>query len=524
VRQFALALVLALISVTVVGCWDSVELEKRALVAGAGVDKADGQRLLRVTVQTIRAAAVKSEPSAKAGSQPAVTVFSGTGYSIGDAAANLQTVIGKPIFQAETQVVVMGEALARESIDRVIDFYERDREPPCRLCLLVARSTAGEVLETEVSANKIWAFGIAALAKSAAQYGRAPSVELGQFLAAVESQTTAPVIAGVEVIKRGDSQGKAEPGAAVPGKDVKVSGTAVFRKYCLVGWLDETETRGMLWVAGKVQRGVVLIPAPGQPDRPVAVRITRASSRIIPEAGPDGIPSIMVRVKEEGCVETVVDEPDLPQLAVTRQMEAQKEAAIKLEISAALAKARSLNADVFGFGEAIRRKFPKEWRRLGPEWDRLFSTLKVNVVVEARIRHSGSVDRPPTTTMRRYLDRRTGERVFLLDEHLKLESGRISPGLLSLAVQTGADMAYRKARDFMTAAYDAVRDDPTGGGVVLGLHLTVRPVSPQAEHQERAEGGWRTEDAGPGGDLRRRSARAGASAPASEGAGGPAGP
>jgi spore germination protein KC len=394
-RQCALALVLVLASVTVVGCWDSVELEKRAIVAGAGVDQADGQRQLRVTVQIIRAAAVKSESSGKAGGQPAVIVFSGTGYSIGDAAANLQMVIGKTILQTETQVIVMGEAVAREGIDRVIDFYERDREPPCWLCLLVAKSTAGEILETEVSTNKIWAFGIAALAKSAALYGRAPSVDLGQFLAAVESKTTAPVIAGVEVIKRGESEGEAGPGAAVPTENVKVSGTAVFRKYRLVGRLDETETRGMLWIAGKVQRGVVVIPALGQSERPIAVRVIRASSRVIPEVGPDGLPFITVRVKEEGCVETVVDEPDVPRLEVIRQMEARKEAAIQLEISAALAKAQSLNADVFGFGEAIHRKFPKEWRRLGPVWDSLFPTLKVNVVVEARIRHSGSVDKPP---------------------------------------------------------------------------------------------------------------------------------
>jgi len=401
VRPFALALVLILVSVTVVGCWDSVELEKRAIVAGAGVDKADGPGLLRVTVQTIRAAAVKPESSSKAGSQPAVTVFSGTGYSIGDATANLRMVIGKTIFQTETEVVVMGEALARESIDRVIDFYERNREPSRRLYLLIAKSKAREVLETEVSTNRIWAFGIGALAKSAASYGKAPSVELGQFLAAIESKTTAPVIAGVEVIQTGESQGATETGAAVPSKEVKVSGTAVFQKYRLIGWLDETETRGMLWIAGKVQCGVIVIPTPGQPDSPVAVSVTRASSEIIPEVGPDGIPSITVRVKAEGGVETMADERDLTQPAVIRQLEAQEGAAIELEVSAALATARALNADVFGFGEAIHRKFPKEWRRLEPEWDSVFPPLEVNVVVEVKIRHTGTVNKPPTTTIRR---------------------------------------------------------------------------------------------------------------------------
>ncbi|MGI6666016.1 MAG: UPF0236 family transposase-like protein [Bacillota bacterium] len=55
---------------------------------------------------------------------------------------------------------------------------------------------------------------------------------------------------------------------------------------------------------------------------------------------------------------------------------------------------------------------------------------------------------------RYYLDKETGEYVFLLDEVLGVESGRVSPGLgMAAAMQAVLGPSYRAARGSLKRLY-----------------------------------------------------------------------
>ena len=48
-------------------------------------------------------------------------------------------------------------------------------------------------------------------------------------------------------------------------------------------------------------------------------------------------------------------------------------AIIRDEIESAVAKSKELDADVFGFGEYLHRKYPDEWKRMKNTWDERLS-------------------------------------------------------------------------------------------------------------------------------------------------------
>lgn len=50
-------------------------------------------------------------------------------------------------------------------------------------------------------------------------------------------------------------------------------------------------------------------------------------------------------------------------------------------------------SDIFGFGEVIYRSYPKEWKRLEPNWPQEFANLKVNVNVKARLHRLGTTSK-----------------------------------------------------------------------------------------------------------------------------------
>jgi hypothetical protein len=73
------------------------------------------------------------------------------------------------------------------------------------------------------------------------------------------------------------------------------------------------------------------------------------------------------------------------------------EDAVKSEIQSAVDQSKKLNADVFGFGEYIGRKYPDQWKDMKDSWDTLYPGVAVNISVKAKGDGSGAISEPLTT-------------------------------------------------------------------------------------------------------------------------------
>lgn len=82
---------------------------------------------------------------------------------------------------------------------------------------------------------------------------------------------------------------------------VAFRGTAVFSNDKLVGWLEDNETKGLLFIIGKSRRGVVPVSmGKGRPT--VSVLMQKAESQIKPELADDKL-RVTVKIKAEGSME-----------------------------------------------------------------------------------------------------------------------------------------------------------------------------------------------------------------------------
>lgn len=370
------------------GCWNWVEIEERAILAAIGFDKAAEEGQVEVTAQIIKPGELKP---GEGGGGEAVIVYSGTGYGMFDAVRSMAREVGRKLYFPEMHVMVVGEDLAREGIGSVMDFLMRDAEPSVRMWVLVTRGQAKEVLETPIPTEKVWGVGLSKMVKASEAHGKVPVVDVLDFMKAVKSTTTCPVATGIEIT---GTEKKPEQEAVAPGKTPVLRGTAVFKDYKMTGWLDETQTRGLLWVKGEVKSGIIVVPTPGNENKLMFLEIIRADSKIEAEIS-DGRVTITVKVKEEGNIgEVVPNNVEIKKPEIIKTIEARQREAIENEIWAAVTRAQELNADVFGFGEAVRRKYPREWPQYEKMWDELFPALDVVVEVEAKIRRTGMVTNP----------------------------------------------------------------------------------------------------------------------------------
>jgi spore germination protein KC len=386
-RTNLLKLFLVILTLFVIsGCWSRIELESLAIVAGIGIDLAEEPGKVLLTAQIILPKKVAAPDTGGVGGGgeiggkgQTVLISKGIGETVYDAINNFAADIPRRLFWSHTQVIVIGKEAAEQGVRPWLDFFIRDPEPREAVWILVADGKAGDILKSKSEIEDIPAMAIAHLIEARISNSQTSGATLGDFTTRLTSKTTAPV---ATYIKLSDEK---EP-------KVQLSGTAVFKKDKLVGVLDKAQTRGYLWVKGKVRGGIVLVKFPKDNSK-TTLEVIRSKSTVTPKILGGEI-SLKIEIDEEANLESQSSLENLETATGLALLEKQQDSAIRNEILAALEKARQLNTDFFGFGDIVHHKFPREWKKLELRWDQIFPLIKVTIQVKTKIRQVGLVTKP----------------------------------------------------------------------------------------------------------------------------------
>ncbi len=363
------------------GCWNSRELDTLSILMGMGLDKPGEPDQVQLTAQIAKPAEIKASiKESGANSGLAYLNIKSTSDTVFDALRGFTHMISRKVYLPHNQVIIFGRELAEEGVQKYIDFFVRDPETRINVWVMVAGGTAGEVLDVKSDFEKIPARNIADMIEAQKATSQTRAVRLIDFLASLMTKTTAPVAPLVQIIEEGEK------------KLLHISGTAVFKRDKLVGQLDETETRGLLWVVGEVKSGIIKVKCPEDTGK-VSLEIIRASGKFTPVIK-DGKPYFKIEIKEEGNLGAQSCPGNLALPSKIDFLVKEKAEAIKGEVMAAFKKARELNADIFGFGEAVHQRYPDIWKELEDKWDEVFPELKIEVNVNARLDLTGQINEP----------------------------------------------------------------------------------------------------------------------------------
>ena len=370
-----------LIIVCLCGCGSSRELNDLGIVLGVGIDKDVESGTVQITAQVVKAGEISSSGKKNGGSEGKAYVnFKDTGNTVFAAVRDITTQSSRKLYFPHSQVLILGRSAAEDGVTKYLDFFMRDPETRLNVYILVARDSAEGVLDTEPQLEKTPANMIFRLVEGEAKStSQAMAVRLRDFKDSLMVKTNAPVAPIVEISDDGDQ------------KTAKINGTAVFKGDRMVGELDKIEGRGLLWVLGKVEGGI--IETTSSQGNWVSLEIVRAKGSFSTELV-NGKVKITITILEEGNIGEQAGPENLTTLSEVAFLEKQKGEVIKNEVLAAIQKAQELDADIFGFGESIHHKYPKEWTAMEDNWDEIFSEIEVEVKVEAKLRLTGRINRP----------------------------------------------------------------------------------------------------------------------------------
>ncbi len=390
--RVAVILTMVLVVVSVAGCWSRKEIEDIGFVLSVGVDHAAKEGEIMVTVHIAKPFAISMGVSGAVDEKPFWQVSS-TGHTVFEAVRNLRQQSPRRPLLSHSRFIVFGEELARGGIGDVIDFFAREGEVRETSVVVVAKDVkASEVVWNEFELERIPSEGALGIMKIAVrELSTTVMITFNEFLQMLEAEGSEPVASRAELVRRPPSE---DPRGELKRETISVSGretgAAVFKGDKLVGWLDKTQTRGLQWVKGKVRSGIIVIEQPEEENKLASIEILRAHSTVTPKIS-NGRPSILIKVGALGSLGEVQEFFDpMESQKMWTSMEQRMSEVIRQEIEAALDIAKhNFNSDIFGFGCAICRKYPKEWADLKDKWDEEFPKLDVDIEVKASLRRSG---------------------------------------------------------------------------------------------------------------------------------------
>jgi len=404
--------VLCLLSLFASGCWDNREPEWLAssLLLAFDLDEENMYKAIVVLANPLfQGGGDVGTGSGGGGEKLPFWVHSARGRTPFEAVLNLSQGTSRQIRFSHTLVLLFSERLARAGIWPVLELFQRHRELRTNIQTAVVDGDLEELLRADFPLEFLPSTAIDRLLRiTSIERSIIPDSRLLTKFIEFTRPGEEMILARLKVLsqeagqgKQGEdqqSQGQESPGQKhPPGAPAEVTGAAVFRGEKMVGWMDGHETRGQNWIRNTLERGAVIIELPGKKGL-ATIEIIKMQSKIEPKIN-GGEVMITVEIMTEGRLQDLVVSPgETPRLDkdFDQTLENRFAESIRRECERSFARAKELKADIFGFGNAIYRRFPRLWEEdLAGRWEEAFCQLSVEFLVEAPIKRSGMIFTSP---------------------------------------------------------------------------------------------------------------------------------
>lgn len=392
-RRIAVILLLPVLLISNTGCWGKTELNEIGIVTTTGVDmEPDGS--IRITVMSVQPEGLANAPLVRS----MTWIGTATGADLVNAAKNLRSTAVKKLSWIHNNIIIIGQEAAKNKMTEVVDFFSRNREIRFSNYILVAGGRAFDMMQTPPDLHRDLPTEILGIIRNLNEWSKSYVSNAKEFLISYAERCGDLVTGKIWYMneKMNTFSTDRENYEKLYLNDRKLpiaymEGCAVFRQGSMVGWLDGPETRGFLWITGKIKPGAII--AAGKSGMLAMENIFSSTSIDIKED--DGGFKAVVKVDVRGTLMEQTTKDDIRKPEVMQKVEDDFSVVIKSEMEKAVDKLqKQYNVDVFRFGLQLNRQHPQEWKRVEKDWENTaFSRLKVEYDVHVTIERTGKIIR-----------------------------------------------------------------------------------------------------------------------------------
>lgn len=359
------------------GCWDYKEVNSLAVVAGLAVDKDMESNKYKIAVEIINLESSNGESKIKS------EILHCEGPTIFESVRNLIKKTGRKLYWSHAKVVIFGEGLAREGIGPALDWIVRDAEVRADMYVIVSREkTAEEILEFKTSIEDLVSFQIAMTMLRRKSTENYKEEDIWHILNDFSEKGMSDVVPAVQ---RSMFENDAIP---------VISGSGVFKKDKLVGWLEGEETKDVLYVRDEIKDGLLIIENVEGTGNNVVFELEGNKTRVEVDYK-NGKLIFNVDVKPQVVIAEINGSKDFISEKNRDKLARYADKIIEKRIKGTVEKVKNeYGSDTFKFGNLVERKMPDLWKDVSKNWENELKKAEVNVKVELNITGSATVMKP----------------------------------------------------------------------------------------------------------------------------------
>ncbi|MGO1371791.1 MAG: Ger(x)C family spore germination protein, partial [Senegalia sp. (in: firmicutes)] len=384
-KKKIILLLIIIISINLItGCWDKRELSELSIASAIGIDRVEDEYL--VSVQIINPSEVTGKNLTE---RTEIITYEAKGKTMFEALRKLVRDTQRKVYYGQLMIVVIGEELAKKGIIEILDFFSRDHELRSDFYFIIARENKAEdILKVLTPVDKIPAEKIYNSLETQSAWGLVEVISIDKLITYMVDIGKDATISGVTLIGN-KNDGSTVNNLAKTKQDtiIRVDNIAVFNDDKLVGWLNQDESRGYNAIVNNIDSSIITVPCEKEGD--ISVEVLRAKSTIKPKIIKGRFVIDLVHKVEGdiGDVECLINIEDKEEI---EKLEKILEEQIEKYLYTSINKAKSLKSDIFGFGLAIYRKYPHEFKKINKNWDNEFANLDINIKTKVSIIGTGT--------------------------------------------------------------------------------------------------------------------------------------
>lgn len=359
------------------GCWSYHGINDLTIVSGIAIDKDEATGNYQITYEI----ADLTRDIKETGIQP--KIVEAEGKTLFDAARNAKKRLVSKLYFGNAQVIIVNQAIAREGISFIVDWFLRDTECRETITLVVSQQqTAKEILTLKGIDEMLVAYEVNKIIEEDKKItASTKNVALYNIFNTLEAEGISLTVPAFHSTQNHED------------RTPEVNGVAVFKEDRLIGFLTPMETNRYLFAINEIRSGVLTLSLTGKAPDNVSLEIYKSKTEVSCFYQ-DGKAKAQIKIKTEasldelGVSQNLMDEQQLKKIAA---IEAEK---LEGEIMDVIKKVQTeFGSDIFGFGNNLSKKSPKLWKQIRSDWDELFQTMDVEVECEIVIVNTASLVR-----------------------------------------------------------------------------------------------------------------------------------
>lgn len=386
----ALLCIMIALTFLISGCWDRKEIENRGFVLGIAIDHVTtpepkgrydlphvtqeaGTRKYRVTFELPEFRKKEAETTVAQAEEH--LIFTGEGESMAAISRAINAKIPFGLFYEDIQIIVFSEAVAREGIGDVLDYFTRNPGMRQRVKLFVTPGRAEDILTSKLQQEELNSTVIAKIAKNVHFIPSfATNIDIAGASKAIRNKSSFPL--PMVVIEQGD---------------IKLTQAAIFNKNKkMVGIVGEEEIPGAKILRTNLTQGIFSIPHPANPEKLVIFELMEPNIKVDAHLQDDRL-WFTVEAKFVG---NLSEKTEAKQKALNpaflAAVEQELAADFTRQVQATYRTLQELKTDTVELGGLVHRQHPQYWKKVKDRWDdEVFPTVPLEVSIKVVVRRPG---------------------------------------------------------------------------------------------------------------------------------------